>query len=291
MTVDSTDSQLWLPTQTCERFAQAFGLSYDAVTERYYVNVTSRRQLHVNEAQVVFTFTNAKKHADVVLDLKAFDVNLGFMESNGSRARYFPIRRGKNASGLFILGRTFLQEAYMVVDWERRCFSIGQAQKHNRSTIVSIPPLLRLRSGSMQSRDVAEGRPSNTRNPPLGAVVGMVASLTTIVLLAVTVALLWRRIRRSRQSQISSDRELVPPESGSAISPCPRLEDATTIDIGPPLSSVDLTEHANCSELMSTEIKELESPVSELAGDSSRVQLYEGYVSKLYTIKETQEAI
>lgn len=45
----------------------------------------------------------------------------------GKGEYYFPLQRAQNDSQYF-LGRTFLQEAYLIVDYERDSFTLAQAQ-------------------------------------------------------------------------------------------------------------------------------------------------------------------
>ena len=55
----------------------------------------------------------------------AFDLTVGWPIVNSS-TRYFPIRRAQNNTQ-FTLGRTFLQYAYVIADYERSNFSVSQA--------------------------------------------------------------------------------------------------------------------------------------------------------------------
>jgi hypothetical protein len=75
-----------------------------------------------------------------MLPYAAFDLQVGQPFYNTSR-RYFPIRRAPSED-LYVLGRTFLQEAYLVVDWERGNFTLGQARHDNtdQSIVAIMPP-------------------------------------------------------------------------------------------------------------------------------------------------------
>ena len=137
--VDSTTSQLWLPQNVCDLFAQAFRLKQDSYTGLYLVNNTIHRQLKQSNPSITFTVASPGSPSDttdIVFPYAAFDLQAGIPFFNSS-TNYFPIRVAANESQQ-VLGRAFLQEAYLFVDWERNNFTIGQA-KHQNSTPSIIP--------------------------------------------------------------------------------------------------------------------------------------------------------
>lgn len=128
MFIDSTVAELWLPVEICNAFEQAFGLKHDADTDLYLVDDALHQSLLNLQPSV--TFTLGQKYStettlQITLPYAAFDLEAsppyrGLQE----KTRYFPIRRG-NDSTQWVLGRTFLQEAYLTVDWERQNFSLS----------------------------------------------------------------------------------------------------------------------------------------------------------------------
>ena len=89
-----------------------------------------------------FEFGDAATSAPRVgidLPYAAFDLEASWPLFNTSQ-RYFPIRRA-NSSSQYTLGRAFMQEAYLIVDYERRNFSIHQAvfSTSSEQKIVAIP--------------------------------------------------------------------------------------------------------------------------------------------------------
>ena len=56
----------------------------------------------------------------------AFDLEVSYPIYRNGTKNYFPIRRATNMSK-YALGRAFLQEAYIGVDYESTSFSIHQA--------------------------------------------------------------------------------------------------------------------------------------------------------------------
>jgi hypothetical protein len=183
LSIDSTVSQLWLPRSVCDALAEALGLSYEANTTLYAVNSSTHQRLLEQNPQFTFTLTanaSSTDSTDIVLPYSAFDLraSLPYFSDN---TPYFPIRRAANESQ-YILGRTFLQEAYIVVDWERGNFTLGQAT-HKRSTprIVPIAP-------------VDQEQQSESQGLSTGAIAGI--AVGGVVLAVVVGVIVWRAWRR-----------------------------------------------------------------------------------------------
>ena len=140
-TIDSTVSQVWLPQNVCDLFASAFGLKYDASTGLYLVNNTIHAQLKQKNPTVTFTLAptgDSSSTMNIEFPYAAFDLQAGIPLFN-STTNYFPLRVAANESQQ-VLGRAFLQEAYVFVDWERGNFTLGQAIHQNTTT--DIVPVL-----------------------------------------------------------------------------------------------------------------------------------------------------
>ena len=111
--IDSTDPYLWLPSDVCTAFEQAFGLTLDSASGLYLVNDTHRDALLNSNAKVSFRISDVKSGGDtvtIVLPYAAFDLTAGNPLVTGNSSHYFPLKRA-NSSTQYTLGRTFLQEA------------------------------------------------------------------------------------------------------------------------------------------------------------------------------------
>ena len=134
--VDSTIPWLYLPLEVCESFEAAFGLQYDDINAVYLVNDTLHSRLQDENATVTFTLSSPRQpgSVDIALPYAAFDLIAEYPLAE-NQTRYFPLARATNESQ-YTLGRTFFQEAYVIVDYERQNFSISQcswdpiAQQH-----------------------------------------------------------------------------------------------------------------------------------------------------------------
>ncbi|UPX15973.1 uncharacterized protein EKO05_0006402 [Ascochyta rabiei] len=128
--IDSTVAQLWLPTDICTQFEEAFGLTYDANTDLYLVNDTIHANLTTLNPTITIKLVNSfqdtsTEYTNIQLPYAAFDLQASYPFYTNA-TRYFPIRRANNDSQ-YVLGRTLLQEAYLVVDYERANFTVAQA--------------------------------------------------------------------------------------------------------------------------------------------------------------------
>ncbi|KAL8748476.1 MAG: hypothetical protein Q9184_007278, partial [Pyrenodesmia sp. 2 TL-2023] len=127
--IDSTIPYLYLPLETCRSFEDAFGIVWNENVQAYLVNESLRTSLLSQNPSVTFTLSNSTTSGsgstvDVVLPYKAFDL-IAEPPLMKNASRYFPLMRAANESQ-YTLGRTFLQEAYIIADYERRNFSVAQ---------------------------------------------------------------------------------------------------------------------------------------------------------------------
>lgn len=109
--IDSTVPYLYLPTEVCRRFEDAFGLKYDERSSLYLVNNTLHNRLIEQSANVTFTLSNTRNATgvNIVLPYAAFDLRASWPLVQ-NQTRYFPLKRAAQSSQV-VLGRAFLQEA------------------------------------------------------------------------------------------------------------------------------------------------------------------------------------
>jgi Eukaryotic aspartyl protease len=130
--LNSIISHLWLPISACQRFESVFGLVWNSTYELYIVNETQHSALLAQDASITFTLsagTEQKKddRLNITLPYAAFDLTAkppyaGLNES----VHYFPLKQAANNTQ-YILGRTFLQETYMIADYDRPALSLFPA--------------------------------------------------------------------------------------------------------------------------------------------------------------------
>lgn len=209
--IDSTYSQIWLPVDACQAFENAFGLVYDDTTELYLVNDTLHNTLLAQNASVVFTLgttlSEVNRVVNITLPYAAFDLTaLPYYQGLINATQYFPLRRAQNETQ-YILGRAFLQEAYLTVDHERFNFSVSQCtwEYGAAQDIVAIPSLER----SSNSGNGGQSPGSTSSSLGTGAIVGIaVGAAAATAMLGLLVFFLWWRRRKQKakpEEEVSSE--------------------------------------------------------------------------------------
>lgn len=192
--IDSTVAQLWLPTDICTQFEEAFGLTYDPYTDLYLVNDTIHANLTTLNPTITVKLVNslqdtATKYTNIQLPYAAFDLQASYPHY-ANATRYFPIRRAANDTQ-YVLGRTLLQEAYLIVDYERANFTIAQA---------TFPdPLPAANLVTITSKDGKSNNSSSSSSSlSTGAIAGIAVGIALLLILLGLLAFFLPRKRRQR---------------------------------------------------------------------------------------------
>ncbi|KAL9586866.1 MAG: hypothetical protein Q9212_000610 [Teloschistes hypoglaucus] len=203
--IDSTIPHIWLPLDACQAFEKAFGLTYDNATDLYLINSTTHDALKDRNPSVSFILGNSVQGGDTVnitLPYASFDLQVSSPVVTQA-TRYFPLRRATNDTQ-YTLGRTFLQEAYLTVDYERLNFSVAQAAfVQDRSP--DLVPIRSINATSTNSTSTSAGSKHNSGKISSGALAGTIIgaiALCVLVIFAVSM-FCWKR-RQSRRSKEAS---------------------------------------------------------------------------------------
>lgn len=202
MYIDSTIAELWLPLEVCNAFEKAFGLKFDNATGLYLVDDTMHSMLKAENASVTFSLgqdyaTNTT--VEITLPYMAFDLQASPPYRNLKKpTNYFPIRRGAKEDQ-WILGRTFLQEAYLQVDWERYNFSISAINTSYDSPATITPYYSAQYGGSVWVND--SGSPLETKQI-VGIAVG--AGLGVILILCGIFGWIWRKRQKENKKKVEA---------------------------------------------------------------------------------------
>ena len=180
MFIDSTVPYIWLPLEACLQFEQAFGLTYDNTSNLYLINDTLHSTLVQRNASVIFTIANnivGGPTTDIVLPYASFDLEASWPLIQ-NKTKYFPLQRAANETQ-YVLGRTFLQEAYVITDYERGNFTVSQAKfDQSKQLVVPIMPL-----GSNSTTSGSKTSSSLTGGAIAGIVVGAIAAIALVAFL------------------------------------------------------------------------------------------------------------
>ncbi|KAI5205963.1 acid protease [Aureobasidium subglaciale] len=228
--IDSTVPHIWMPREACDNFASNFGLYYDNQTDLYLVNDTMHSKLQQLNPTIIFKIspqtTDGGPSTNIVLPYAALDLQAKYPYYQND-TRYFPIRRAANDTQ-YIMGRTFLQEAYLIADYERNNFTITQAAFANpmpAEQLVSILPPGVKATNSTGGDDGVVTRPDPvlSRNVIIGIAVGVVAGAALVLFIFGTFFYVRRR-RRQRLAQALLDTTPDPDEPSPSMHLSPPVE-------------------------------------------------------------------
>ena len=135
-TIDTSTPFLWLPESVCDKFAATLNLTYNDTLQLYFFENSSSPEI-LRGWDLTFNFSignlpGDENNIELSFPYSAFDVYLSFPYPNldadfsAPPTNYFPLRRAANNSQ-YTIGRAFLQETYLTVDYERNSFSLSQA--------------------------------------------------------------------------------------------------------------------------------------------------------------------
>jgi hypothetical protein len=194
--IDSTVTQMWLPKDICDQFATQLGLEYDNSTNYYVINQTNHENL-VNQ-NPSFTFKIGQTSYDngqsvsIVFPYTAFDLQVGW-PIYSSTVNYFPIRQANQSQ--FTLGRAFLQQAHITVDYGRQNFSVSQAIFPAANAASSLVTINQVSNGSSSGHKISGG-----------VIAGIaVAAVAGIGLLILALVLFWRRRKQGPKKNKASE--------------------------------------------------------------------------------------
>ncbi|KAF2437536.1 acid protease [Karstenula rhodostoma CBS 690.94] len=200
-TIDSTFPYLWLPNDVCDKLAKKFHLKYDNATNFYTVDGVSGSQNNEQQNAVV-TFKIGEdpsgsdgNHTTISLPYSAFDLDRFDAGNPSNITKYFPIRRSTN--GMFVLGRTFLQEAYIVTDYGRQNFTVAQVPDLDSPPAAKIVPIYDPSYVAPTPTPIPTG---DSKGLSGGAIAGIVIGILAVALGAALVIFIWWKKRRARKN-------------------------------------------------------------------------------------------
>lgn len=194
--IDSMVPAMWLPVTVCQAFEKAFGLTWDDSSELYLLTKKQHSNLLAENPTFTFSITSelqSSKSVDIRIPYAALDLSIGPPLTN-TTSYYFPIKRAESESK-YTLGRAFLQEAYVVADYDRGQFQVSQALHPGTSVEQNIKVLY------PPGRGPANGTKSEGSEDDSSISTGGIAGIAVgVAAVAISFAVLaWFCIRRRRK--------------------------------------------------------------------------------------------
>lgn len=209
--VDSTVSHIYLPRSACTAFEDAFNLTYDSTSGLYLVNSSQHDALTAANPSVTFALspntTAGGETVDITLPYGAFDLQVSYpMIENQNGSHYFPLKRADNDTQ-YTLGRAFLQEAYLIADYEQQNFTIAPCAWDE--TNIQNTQLVAMRSINSTAQDSSDNSNGITSGAIAGVAVGIVVAIAILGLILFF-------LRRRNQNSKRRLAELEAKEGGAA---------------------------------------------------------------------------
>jgi hypothetical protein len=191
--IDSSLPQMWLPIEACTVFEKAFGLTWDKELEFYILDESAHSRLLQTNPTVSISIIDGLEAGgeakNITLPYSAFDLQLSPPLVQNT-TYYFPMKRAANPP--YVLGRAFLQQTYIIVDYERANFSLSQA--YPAGGIGQILPIYNTTSNPSNNNKTMSS-PEDTRDKTLstGAYAGIGIGVGSLVLILAGLLLSWKK--------------------------------------------------------------------------------------------------
>ena len=260
--IDSTLPYLILPDCICDQFEATYGLTYNSTQNLYFVNSsshdTNKQQNGTVEFKIAAGPSDSGTYTNNKLGYPAFDHEISSATGENG-VNYFPIKKSKN--GIYTLGRTFLQEAYIIVDYESSNFTVAPAL-YTDSTKQDLRPIYN------SSFNPTPGPASSGGGLGPGAIAGTVVGIVVAFAIAGVLAFCWWKKRKNKKQMEPLPYEtsqIDPTVAGDQVK-IRRISELTGSDLPSspksPVGDYYSADHKNFP------------PISEMSPDSPPVELY-----------------
>jgi hypothetical protein len=228
--LDPLISRIWLPKAVCQAFERALGLAWDDKEALYYISDAQHEDFLSRNLSFTFTITDLTlaPNASTTEILFPYDIMAlnAIHPLTTKPGRYFPIQRTL-LDNTAVLGRAFLQGAYIIADWDKRTLNISQANlvESTESRVFSLTPPS---NSTFNPNELITSNSSRSPRLSTGEIVGITVLIVAVVAGSIALLLILRKRRRKREEaakKLMAEEAQRAQEPSSAIDPeAPRAE-------------------------------------------------------------------
>ena len=236
--IDTSTPYLWLPAAVCDRFAKYLDLQWNETLGVYVFKHGSQYTDYLAPSPLSFTFSISSYDyldnfaqplalpgvVNITIQAAAFAQLLRYPFANvikfsDSSVPYFPLKRAA-AGGPYIIGRAFMQAAYMIMNYETAQFSMHEAVfPSNPDTNLSLVTIAR----SPTSPYPKYVEPAKSKGLTIPQIAGMVVGIVLVGSVVLVSTYIYCRRRRTRKAnREAAQAEEVKDDSESVESDLPR---------------------------------------------------------------------
>jgi hypothetical protein len=266
-------SRIWLPITICQQFERVLGLTWNTTDQLYYVSDTQHEDFLSRNLTITFTLSDPSMQGNttkITFDYADF-VLFAKHPLTEHPGRYFPIQRAY-VEDQIVLGRAFLQAAYLLADYDRQKLNISQANLDamaEKRVFSSIPP------SALQNTLVSPPEHNSRGTLSTAAIAGICVAITSLIAILVLICL----IRRRKQKQKAPSIHEVPSDTHRAVELEGNSKMAVEKDQEERLEMEGSSAPLELSPVpLRTELSAVHSPISEL--DSSPTRTFDGEKEK-----------
>jgi hypothetical protein len=191
--IDSAIPHLWLPLSACKVFEEVFELQWNETAQLYLVNTTAHERQQQLNTTVTFSLYSSlygkNKVSTFTLSYSSFNMKVTYPLVE-TESYYFPLKRASSPDQ-YTLGRVFLQETLISVNYDTASFNISQATYTKDA--ADVHPFL-LSAPAQNDTVTSPGEPKTSQLSP-GAYAGIGLGVCLLFLAMAMLMFAWRRKR------------------------------------------------------------------------------------------------
>lgn len=224
--IDTMIAHIWLPLDSCQLFEEAFGLVWDNTTELYLMNSTLHNSLLKENPEVIFNVGPQVTGASVAIKMPYWNFYQTATSAyiGNSSSLYFPLKRAADDSQ-YVLGRAFMQSAYLSANYDQNYFNLSQALYPASSVLENIVPIL---PELTRTNSTTPASASTKSSFGTGAIVGIAIGVAAVIIIVCVAFFLVHRRNKKRRSDPTYKRSELESEdtqiSGGSAGPKTELD-------------------------------------------------------------------